>query len=250
MDSNAALFLDVDGTLLEIAETPRAVKVPTTLRNTLRLAAMRLDGALALVTGRSIRELDALFSPCVFPAAGQHGLERRDVKGKYTRADVDNAELHSARQALTELQSRVKGLLFEDKRPVLAMHYRLAPHCESLVREVVYDLVEPIKSRFEVRRGKCVFEIAPRGVSKRTAIEAFMQEPPFRDRTPYFIGDDVTDEDGFVAVNALGGYSIRVGIVDPTSARYEVPDVSAVVDWLKQSAGDFDVSTSPIGKPV
>src|SRR5215831_5434 len=97
MEPHAALFLDVDGTLLEIAATPRAVKVPTTLRNTLRLAAIRLDGALALVTGRTIRELDSLFSPCVFPAAGQHGLERRDIKGKYTRADVDYKLLHHAR---------------------------------------------------------------------------------------------------------------------------------------------------------
>jgi trehalose 6-phosphate phosphatase len=233
-ERNIALFLDVDGTLLEIAATPDAVKVPAALRNTLQLAAAREGGALALISGRRIAELDTLFAPCVFPAAGQHGLERRDAQGAITRPDIDSALLQPARAALTELQTEHKGLLLEDKGTALAMHYRLAPKCESLVRTVMTELAGSLVGQFELRSGKCVLELAPEGYSKRTAIEAFMAEPPFAGRTPVFVGDDVTDEDGFAAVNALGGYSIRVGQCGATAARHRFGSVSAVVAWLRE----------------
>jgi len=233
-DHNIALFLDVDGTLLEIASTPDAVKVPAALRNTLHLAAAREDGALALISGRSISELDRLFAPWLFPAAGQHGLERRDAEGKLIQPTIDTAALQPARAALGELQLRHKGLLLEDKATALAMHYRLAPACEAAVREVMTALAAPLAGQFVLRSGKCVLELAPAGFSKRGAIEAFMSEAPFAGRIPVFIGDDVTDEDGFAAVNALNGYSIRVGNGAPTSARHRFGSVSAVVAWLRE----------------
>lgn len=233
-ERNIALFLDVDGTLLEIAATPDAVRVPAALRNTLQLAAARENGALALISGRCLRELDSLFAPCLFLAAGQHGLERRDAQGRLSRPDVEIELLQPVRAALLELQMKHAGLLLEDKGTALAMHFRLAPKCETLVRNRMTDLVAPLAGHFVLRPGKCVFEIAPAGCSKRTAIEAFMAEEPFINRTPVFVGDDVTDEDGFDAVNAMDGYSIRVGHKVDSVARYHFSSVSAVIAWLRE----------------
>jgi trehalose 6-phosphate phosphatase len=126
------------------------------------------------------------------------------------------------------------GLLLEDKGTALAMHYRLAPKYEVLVRDVMAGLAAPLAGRFVLRPGKCVFEIAPAGCSKRTAIEAFMAEEPFIGRTPVFVGDDVTDEDGFDAVNEMNGYSIRVGNKVDSVARYHFSSVSAVIAWLRE----------------
>ncbi|HYM36343.1 MAG TPA: trehalose-phosphatase, partial [Steroidobacteraceae bacterium] len=187
-----------------------------------------------LISGRSIQELDTLFKPCVFPAAGQHGFERRDAFGKFTRPNVDRDLLAFARLALAQLQERQRGLLFEDKGVALAMHYRLAPHSESRVREVMRELYESLKDRYELREGKCVLELAPKGYSKGLAIEAFMSEAPFAKRTPVFIGDDATDEDGFEAVNTLGGYSIRVGDIRTTAAQFCLDSVKAVIAWLSE----------------
>ena len=233
-ECNVALFLDVDGTLLEIAATPDAVKVPAALRNTLQLAAAREAGALALISGRSILELDKLFAPCEFPAAGLHGLERRDAHGHVTRPDVDVEALRPARETLTRLQATHTGLLLEDKGIALALHYRRAPRLEGMVMDIMQTLAAPLQNQFVVRAGKCVLELAPRGYSKRTAIEAFMRERPFATRTPVFVGDDVTDEDGFEAVNAMGGCSIRVGSSGATLARYTFGSVTAVVAWLRE----------------
>lgn len=234
-ERNTALFLDVDGTLLEIASTPHDVKVPAALRNTLQLAAAREGGALALISGRSLSELDRLFAPAVFPAAGQHGLERRDAQGRVViRPQIDTRLLRRAREVLAHLESQHKGLLLEDKGSALAMHYRLAPQFESTVRAEMMQLVEPLDGRFVLRKGKCVLELSPAGFSKRGAIEAFMAEAPFSGRTPVFVGDDVTDEDGFEAVNALGGYSIRVGSLTDTQAQYSFGSVSGVIAWLRE----------------
>src|SRR5262245_10308329 len=176
---NIALFLDVDGTLLEIAPTPSAVKVPAALRNTLHLAHAREHGALALISGRSIEELDRLFAPHKFPAAGHHGLERRTALGSFVRPTIDNAALNPARATLLELQERQPGLLLEDKGATLAMHFRRVPKLEMRVHDVMANLVRSLADRYELRPGRCVLEIVPRGISKRGAIEAFMAEPPF-----------------------------------------------------------------------
>ncbi len=229
-----ALFLDVDGTLLEIADTPDAVKVPAALRNTLQLASAREDGALALISGRCIGELDHLFAPYVFPASGQHGLERRDAQGRFMRPRIDTTLLRPVREALVELQMQHVGLLIEDKGTALALHYRLAPKLESMAFAKMEELAEPLRGQFSLRVGKCVVELTPSGYSKRAAIEAFMAEEPFSGRAPVFVGDDVTDEEGFEAVNALGGYSVRVGQLGDTQAKYSFGSVSTVIAWLRQ----------------
>lgn len=233
-ERDIALFLDVDGTLLEIAATPDAVRVPRALRDTLQSVAGHEGGALALISGRTIRELDRLFAPCVFPAAGQHGLERRDAQGKLMRPHVDTELLRPARETLSRIGARHMGLLLEDKGSALAMHYRSAPQLALMVHAEMVKLAKPLESQFVLRKGKFVLELAPAGYSKRTAIEAFMTEAPFAGRVPVFVGDDVTDEDGFAAVNALGGHSIRVGNDEATVARSRLASVSAVVAWLRE----------------
>ena len=232
-----ALFLDVDGTLIEFASSPDAVKVPAALRRTLQAAASREEGALAFITGRAIASFDRLFAPELYPVAGLHGLERRDSRGRLHRPPIPPQELDHARRVLSDLQAASAGLLLEDKGVGLAMHYRLAPGSEALVRETMTRLAGELGGRYTLRPGKCVWELAPAGYSKRLAIEAFMTEAPFAHRTPVFVGDDVTDEDGFDAVNDLGGYSIRVGDIDASKARYQFDSVSAVIAWLSARNG-------------
>ena len=232
-EPNIALFLDVDGTLLEIAATPSKVKVPAALRNTLRLVAAREAGAVALISGRPIEEVDRLFAPSCFPTIAQHGLERRNAKGKHVSHSVDTGLLQQARRVLCALEARHRGLLLEDKGASLAMHYRQARGCEPLVREVMNDLANQMPEGFRVQSGRCVLELVPTGCSIRNAIEALMSEPPFEGRVPVFVSDDTLYEDGFTAVNELGGYSIRVGKPAPSAARYSFASVPAVIAWLR-----------------
>lgn len=232
-EEGLALFLDVDGTLLEIAATPDRVRVPSALRNTLQLACERVQGAFALLSGRSIAELDALFAPGMFVASGLHGLEVRLPSGRVIRSDINPAVFDRARQWLRMLQNENRGLLLEDKGLALAMHYRLAPRLEWEVRGVMDELATELGRDFVVRPGKFVLEIMPRGFDERSAIELFMKQPEFAGRIPVFVGDDPTDEVGFEAVNEMGGHSIRVGNLEETAARYRFSNVSTVVAWLR-----------------
>jgi trehalose 6-phosphate phosphatase len=231
--NDLALFLDVDGTLLEIAATPERVRVPSSLRNTLQLSHSREHGALALLSGRSLTELDDLFGPCKFPASGKHGLEVRLPSGKVIRPDIDPALLNPARRWLTLMERDHRGLLLEDKGVTLAMHFRLAPRMEADVEAAMNELLAELGDRFQLRRGKCVLEILPRGFGEKSAIELFMRQPEFAGRTPVFIGDDPSDEYGFQAVNDMGGHSIRVGNLDATAAHYRFSSVATVAAWLR-----------------
>jgi trehalose 6-phosphate phosphatase len=231
--NSLALFLDVDGTLLDIAATPDRVRVPSSLRNTLQLTSARENGALVLLSGRSLEELDVLFAPCRFAASGKHGLEVRLPSGQVLRADVDPRVLDPARRWLEEMQREHRGLLLEDKGAALAMHFRLAPRMEFEVEMAMTELAAELGDAFALRRGKCVFELLPRGFDQRRAIALFMKQPGFVNRTPVFVGDDPADEVGFEAVNAMGGHSIRVGNLEDTAARYRFSTVSTVTAWLR-----------------
>jgi trehalose 6-phosphate phosphatase len=161
-------------------------------------------------------------------------VEIRDAEGNVTHPIINASQLDEARDVLAELVTHYKGLLLEDKGSALAVHFRLAPQHERAVMVVMVGLADQLREKFVLRDGKCVLELTPRGYSKRGAIESFMREPPFAGRTPVFIGDDVTDEDGFEAVNALGGYSVRVGDLAATSARFRFSSVSTVIAWLRE----------------
>jgi trehalose 6-phosphate phosphatase len=232
-DDDIALFLDVDGTLLEIAATPDRVRVPASLRNTLSLAQVRQSGAFALFSGRSLTELDGLFAPSTFPASTKHGLEVRLPSGKVVRPDLDASVLDPARRWLRTLQMENRGLLLEDKGQALAMHYRLAPGLESEVRLVMTEMAAELGDAFKVTEGKFVLELMPKAYSERSAIELLMQQPEFAGRIPVFVGDDPADETGFETVNEMGGHSIRVGNLEATAARYRFSNVSTVIAWLR-----------------
>jgi trehalose 6-phosphate phosphatase len=228
-----ALFLDVDGTLLEIAETPQDVRVPSTLKPLLVSLSFRLNGALALISGRTLNDLDHLFAPLRFCAAGMHGSECRDAAGYVIRPQLDRDCLNDAREHLRQFTNQHEGLLLEDKGHGLAVHFRRAPHLSWEVRTAVSLACQRAGSSFTVQAGKCVFEIRPAACTKGTAIRAFMERPPFAARLPIYIGDDLTDEDGFAVVNEIGGISIRVGEAQGSAAQHSLPGVRQVLRWLE-----------------
>ncbi|HLS80964.1 MAG TPA: trehalose-phosphatase [Steroidobacter sp.] len=230
-----AFFLDVDGTLLEIAATPQAVHVSERLKTLLNELSVRLQGALALVSGRSVSDLDALFSPARFCAAGVHGCERRTASGALLQPEVDEVGVALARAELAEFIRGHEGLLLEDKGYGVALHYRLAPHMQEEVLRRMTSLLERLGPGFELQAGKCVYELRPANWNKGAAVSAFMQEAPFRGRQPVYVGDDVTDESAFAAANALGGISVRVGKPAPTAARYALHSVLEVHRWLEKA---------------
>ena len=231
--SAIALFLDVDGTLLELAARPQAVSVPDDLRQRLRTLFLASGGAVALVSGRAITDLDALFAPLVLPSAGLHGFEHRGASGAYRRRPPPStAALESARGAMLHLARQHAGLLVEDKRFALALHYRDVPQLEDVVVAAMRDVAACVGEELELQRGKMVVELRPAGATKAQAVAAFLQEAPFAGRLPVFIGDDLTDEPAFELVNDRGGLSAVVNAVRPSAARTRFSDVTAVRDWL------------------
>jgi len=230
---NWAFFLDIDGTLLEIAATPKAVH---TAKADCRLVAAlydKADGALALVSGRSLKMIDQLFSPMRLPAAGQHGVERRDARGKVHRPSFPTEVLERAAERIREFAGRHSGLVFEEKGYSMALHYRLAPHLAGAANAVVREAARAAGEEVEVQRGKMVAELKPTGHDKGRAIEAFMREKPFAGRVPVFLGDDLTDEHGFRVIDRMGGHAIKVGS-GPTVARWRVANPAAARGWLSE----------------
>ena len=229
-----AVFLDFDGSIVEIAETPESVVVEPRLKSLLVELESALDGALAIVSGRTINALDTMIGTHRFAAAGLHGLERRSAGGRIQRASAAPMPLDAVRDALAGFVRNHPGLALEDKGVTLALHYRGAQQKADACRSAAANAVNG--TAFEILPGKMVLEIKPPGIDKGDAIEAFLAEPPFRGRVPVFCGDDLTDEKGFVAVNARDGISIRVGITDKTAARFQVESVAALRLWLEEIA--------------
>ncbi len=239
LDPAAALFIDVDGTLLEIAPRPELVQVPLGLPALLgRLAAER-GGALAVVSGRRLADLDRLLHPWHGAAAGLHGAECRRADGSVMAPPHRPADLAAA-QALDRLRPRLReaaahapGVWLEDKGETLALHYRAAPERADEIRDLGGRLLQEAGDALRLIAGKMVVELQPRHHGKGAAIAAFLAEPPFRGRRPVFLGDDTTDEDGFLEVNRRDGLSIRVGPrAGATAARYALPSVAAARAWL------------------
>lgn len=237
LDPNAALFLDIDGTLLEIAPRPDLVRVPRHLPALLGYLSAQRGAALALVSGRPLSQLDSLFQPWHGAAAGLHGLERRRADGSLDCLidTVSAAALDRLRPRLAALASPESGLILEDKRGTLALHYRAAPSREAEIRAVAEALGREVASVLRLIQGKMVVEFQPRMVNKGLAIAAFLAEPPFRGRLPVFVGDDITDEDGFAEIRRRHGFAVRVGPPCATSANCRLPCVQAVLAWLAKS---------------
>lgn len=232
LGSSCAFFLDVDGTLLELATHPREVILKPGLIESLHALQTAAGGALALISGREIADLDRLFRPLQLPAAGQHGLERRDAAGKMHSHAPANGAFDRLRGELREFTGAHSGILVEDKGASIAVHYRRAPPAEPALESLLVRFCNSMRADYRLQRGKMVFEVMPAGRDKGTAIKEYMREQPFRDRTPVFIGDDVTDEDGFCCVNELNGFSIKVG-PGSTCAHWRLHGAESVLEWLR-----------------
>ena len=240
LDPNAvALFLDVDGTLLEIQDRPSDVRADAALIETLEACFARLNGALALISGRTVAEIDRIFAPAEFPVAGAHGAERRVHRGRMVV--VADAPLpDNVMQQLEAFAAGNDGLLLEHKSGGASLHYRRAPQLEAECRRFIMQTTAELGKGFRLIAGKMVFEIAQATHDKGAAILHFLDEAPFAGRLPVFVGDDVTDEDGFRAVNEMAGISIRVGGNEDSAARYCLQDVAAVLPWLGNAVlGDY-----------
>jgi trehalose 6-phosphate phosphatase len=225
-----ALFLDFDGTLVEIAPAPGLVEVPAELPHLLGELADRLGGALAVVSGRPLDQLADMLAPFAGGIAGDHGLERRCGDGNVIRCTA-HPELDRFRPLISDFATRHDGVLLEDKGGSLALHYRQAPSLASLCHALVGRAVDASNSALLAVAGKMVIELMPRSAGKGRAIADFLAEAPFRGRLPVFVGDDTTDEDGFAVVNRLGGVSIHVG-GGATIARHNLATVGEVLAWL------------------
>lgn len=235
LTSNSALFLDFDGTLVDIAPQPELVKVPEGLVELLRALSDKLDGALAIVSGRRLADIDEFLAPLRLPAAAEHGAQQRCADGRLVAQAAP--DLHDITRIARALTTQHAGLRVEVKSAAVALHYRHAPELETLCIETMAEAVKRAPG-VELLQGKCVLEAKPAGVNKGTAIAAFMAQPPFAGRLPLFAGDDTTDEAGFATIRALGGEGIKIG--DGASlARHRIASPAEFRGWLLASSQGF-----------
>lgn len=241
-----ALFLDIDGTLLDLAMTPDAIQIPLSLPGDLQAVSARLGGALALVTGRSLAYVDGLFAPHRFPIAGLHGAEFRAVDGETSLAAA-TPEFVALKSRLIEQTEWMEGVLIEDKGAAVAAHYRLAPAYDTVLETLMRDIAEAAGSNWVLQPGKMVFEIRPARADKGDAVASYLEQPAFEGRLPIAIGDDLTDESMFALANERGGHSIRVGPTSrATCALGEASSPSAIRSALATvgSAGDHNAAAA------
>ncbi|MGE3246710.1 MAG: trehalose-phosphatase [Beijerinckiaceae bacterium] len=237
LPDSASLFLDFDGTLVDFAAHPDEVVLPIRVRDDVARIGLKLGGALAIVSGRRIEDIDRFFAPLILPVAGVHGLFRRDSGGVLHSADFDAKALENLAGRLRGFTATEPGLLLERKPGSVAVHYRLRPELAAVCAEALVAAVGETGASglFHVMHGKMVVEARASDMTKASAIAAFMREAPFAGRVPVFAGDDVTDEDGFREVETLGGVTIKVG-TGTTLARYRVGSIGEFRDWLHHLA--------------
>ena len=219
-----ALFLDFDGTLVEIADTPDGIHVPDGVPEQLMALNRALDGRIAIVSGRAIADIRTYLGPVGLLMVGSHGAEMGEA------AETSPILSDASRAALTALVAAWPQLLIEIKPHGIAVHYRQEPEAAPAVYRVMDDMAA--RENLAARRGKMVVELGPKSANKGLAVARLMAAPPFAGAMPIFIGDDTTDEDGFIAVAAAGGHGILVGAPRPTAAHYRLADPEMVHQWL------------------
>lgn len=227
--SRPALFLDLDGVLAPLAETPDAVVPHPERTAAVRGAADRLKGRVAIISGRTIAEIDRIAEASAASASGVHGLERRRADGSLHRAEAAPA-VREAVAAFEEFARTRAGVIVEDKAVSAGLHFRGAPDEGGAAMALARRLAD--ETGLTMQAGNLVVELKTPGTDKGTALKAFMKEPPFAGAVPVMLGDDLTDEDGFRAAESLGGFGVLVGPPRETAARHGLPDVDAVLAWL------------------
>ena len=235
IEGDCAFFFDFDGTLAEIAAHPEAVRVDAAVPTALQALLRQTNGAVAVVSGRPITEIDQQLSPAVLPTAGVHGVEHRDGSGQVTRLPLP--ELGGATAVLQAWCAEHPGARLEEKPGALALHYRGADALEAACLVAMTRARGMIKDvPMVLQRGKKVVELRPAAADKGHAVKVFMAEPPFAGRRPWFFGDDVTDEDAFSTVRAMGGVAVKVGPGD-TRATHRLDSPEDMREWLLAQAG-------------
>jgi trehalose 6-phosphate phosphatase len=229
----AALFLDFDGTLVELASSPGAIAVPGGLAALLDRLSARLGGRLAIVSGRAIDDLKRHLGGCAAVLSGSHGAELLYSDGRRIPVSAPPG-LAEARESVRRFAAGAAGLLVEDKPAGVALHYRLAPERGQEVDSFLETLAG--RSGLALQRGKMVAELRPEGSDKGKVVRRLMGEPPFAGARPVFVGDDLTDEDAFRAADSLGGEGVLVGPARPSAARWRLGGVAEVTSWLEAAA--------------
>jgi trehalose 6-phosphate phosphatase len=232
-NSGWALFLDIDGTLLDIAPSPEQVHVPRTLVHTLSQASAWLGGALAIVSGRPFAQIDKLFAPLHLPGGAGHGSALRMPDGKMESASASLSVPADWRALLHNAVRQWPGVVVEDKPHCVAVHYRGAPEREADVKALVARLAARDEEAFEVLPARMAFEIRNRALTKAVVVRSLMAHAPFKGRVPVFVGDDVTDHDGFQAAEEKGGIALDVGVAFDGKP-------AAVRAWLERFRNEAD----------
>ena len=238
LDNACALFLDVDGTLIDFAEDPLKVQLVPQVREAIGMLSDRLGGAVALVSGRPLTQLDALFAPLRLPAAGLHGHElRSDLAARAAMPSASDTTdwLHGLHERAEHMARHHPGVRVEGKGVSMALHWRGAPEAAESVIAFAREQIGELPG-YRLQPGDHVVEFVPQGADKGVAVELMMQRAPFLGRVPFFVGDDLTDEYGFVAAQRLNGWGVRVGSREPTQAKLSLPDTHAVHAWLQENA--------------
>ncbi|MEQ1956150.1 trehalose-phosphatase [Mesorhizobium sp. CN2-181] len=233
-ESPFALFLDIDGTLIEHQAHPEGIAVDDELRDLLVSAGEAAGGALAFVTGRSVAMVDRIFAPMAIPVAGLYGLEHRLTHGGEIETADEPEDVAAVAEAMQREFADASGVYFERKGPVFAVHTRAAPEAFDAVKASAEAALARLPTGYRIVAGNAGLEFMPVGALKSAAIDRFLRIEPFKGRVPVFIGDDVSDESGFEFVNDIGGLSIRVRPRGETEAHYALPDVAAVRQWLAE----------------
>jgi trehalose 6-phosphate phosphatase len=226
-----AIFLDVDGTLLDFADDPLAVRPDAALVELLHALHQKLDGALALVSGRELADLDRLFAASHWAAAGLHGLQLRHADGSRREFTVAPAQQAHMRNVARSLAARFDGVQLEDKHAAIALHCRRAPAQLPALHEAAIAVMTHLPG-YELQPGNLVLEFKPAGVDKGRAVLELLRRAPFAGRRPVYLGDDLTDEHAFASVNARDGLSVRIGLREPSLAAFTLPGPAAAEAWL------------------
>ena len=226
-----AVFLDFDGTLVDLAATPDAIVVPSGLPDLLVGLERALDGALAIVTGRRIADIDRFLTPAVFVAAGVHGGEYRTGRGEIVRPTTEPIEPELV-EAIRVLERLVPGVSVEPKGATLTVHWRAVPQAADRIEVELRRILEGGPDHLEISHGRKVFEVCPRDITKGTALDHLAALPAFRGRVPVMIGDDVSDESAFAAAERLGGVGYRVRGETFPAAVADFDSPRQVREWL------------------